>query len=151
MSGSRYVVTHQASIGTPQTVFCNITGSATIRLKLYDLVIGCAATPADAAIEWNVTRTTSVGTGGTTLTEIKLDEFAPTPGGAAVGTSFTGDPTVSDVFLIASVNTRATFRWVAAPGSELITTTAANNGIASVAESSAGGTPICEVTHFWEE
>lgn len=149
---NRYAVTHQASIGTPPTVFVNVTGSATVRIALYDLTIGSAATPADAAIEWNVDRSTSVGTGGTALTEVSLDPFSPTASGAAIGTSFTGDPTLAATpFLNIPVNQRATFRWVAAPGSELWSTASANNGIALVAESSNGGTPSCECSLLWYE
>ena len=87
---------------------------------IYDLLIGTDGTPADNAIDWDVSRQTGAGT-STAVTPNVLD-----PADAAAATvgsaNFTAEGTItaaSSVFGI-GVNQRASYRWVAAPGSELV-------------------------------
>lgn len=145
----KYAVQHQTPAGTTLPII-NLTGSAAVRLKVADLVIGSDATPADVATEFNVTRTTSVGTGGTTLTEEPLDPLVVAATGAGIGGTFTGAPTKGNSLMMIALNQRATFRWVAAPGYELISTAAANNGI-ELESVASGGTPNINATIMWEE
>jgi hypothetical protein len=49
-----------------------------------------------------------------------------------------------------SLNQRATFRWVAAPGSEIVCAVAANNGLFLRSESSTGSYAV-ETTILWQE
>jgi hypothetical protein len=100
----------------------------TCRGRIYDLVVGSAATPADQAADFLLGRSTAKGT-GTALTPNNLD-----PGGPAgeIGSdhSHSAEPTYtsSKQLLAFQLNQRATFRWVAAPGSELVMTASQNNG-----------------------
>lgn len=127
-----------------------LTGSAAIRCKVYDILIGSDATPADVATQFNVSRTTSIGTGGTGATSVPLDPLTVAATGSVLRGTFTGTPTKAAVLLFVALNQRATFRWVAAPGSELISTATAANGI-QIDSVSSGGTPNADMTMFWEE
>jgi hypothetical protein len=89
------------------------------RCKLYDLMFGSEATPADNAFLWTVDRgTTALGT-STAVTPSPLD-----PADAAsisdAGENHTVNPTLGVNLLAIPLNQRATFRWVAFPGSELV-------------------------------
>lgn len=144
---------YSASGVTPVgTTLCllNLTGSAAVRCKVFDLIIGSDATPADVATQFNISRTSSVGTGGTGATSVPLDPLTVAATGAALRGTFSGTPTKAAVLLFFALNQRATFRWVAAPGSELISVATAANGI-DIDSVSSGGTPNADMTLFWEE
>jgi hypothetical protein len=108
----------------------SITADATRprRIKLYDLVLGSEATPADGAFKWSVDRCTAAGT-STGVTPQPLD-----PADAATemdaGENHTIDPTGTTPLLAIALNQRATMRWVAAPGGELVAPATASNGFA---------------------
>lgn len=98
------------------------------RIKIFDILVGTNGTPADNYVEWDVSRMTVAGT-GSAATPLPLD-----PADAACATlsqaNLTAEPTVtagSDVFYV-GVNQRASYRWVAAPGSELVAPATAANG-----------------------
>lgn len=148
----KYSVAHQTAAGTDLPII-NLTGSAAVRLKLYDLILGSDATPADVAGEFVVDRTTDVGTGGTALTENPLDPLTVAATGAGVGGTFSAAPadTANSNLLMIALNQRATFRWVAAPGSELISTAASGNGLMLNCTGMSSGTPNMNATLLWEE
>jgi hypothetical protein len=106
------------------------------RGKMYDILIGTNGTPADNFLEWDVSRMTADGT-GSAITPNALDPAD----GAAAGTAkanYTVEPATitanSSVFYV-GVNQRASYRWVAAPGSELVYPATANNGLVGRARS----------------
>lgn len=143
---------HQTAAGSDLGIIL-LTGDATVTVKVYDVVIGSDATPADLAGEFVLNRTTAVGSGGTALTENKVDPSgSATPTGAAIGGTFGTQPTdtANTELLMIPLNQRATFRWVAAPGGELRSIASANNGVflRSVAH---GGTPNINAMIHWEE
>lgn len=144
-----YTVVHQTPAGTNLTMI-NITGSASVRIKLYEVIIGSDAVPEDDATEFGIGRTSSVGTGGTALNETPVDPLMVAASGVALGGTFTGQPTWADSLLMIALNQRATFRWMAAPGGELISTASANNGMAC---RTVNSTDINNqnVTMCWEE
>jgi len=145
-----YTVTHQTAAGTDLGII-NLTGSASVRLYLYDLILGSDATPADAAGEFVVNRSTSVGTGGTALTEVKLDPLTVNAAtGAAVGGTFSAQPSDGSDLLMIGLHQRATYRWVCAPGGELISTASANNGL-FLRTVNHTGTPNINATMMWRE
>jgi hypothetical protein len=150
--GRRYSVTHQTPAGTDLPII-NLTGSATVRVAVYDIVIGSDAAPADQAGEFDVQRSTDTGTGGTDLNENALDPISDTPIGAGNGGTFTtAVPTITanSSLLMIGLNQRATFRWVAAPGGELFGVLAADDGI--ILESQAHtATPNINATFHWFE
>ena len=99
------------------------------RLKFYDLMFGSEASPADNAFLYIVQRCTALGT-STAVTPSPID-----PADAATesdaGENHTIEPTYTAnlVLLAIALNQRATFRWVAAPGGELVTPATASNGL----------------------
>lgn len=125
-----------ASASSTTLPIANIVGTAAVRTMLYDMTIGSDATPADQAAKYTWQRTTTVGTwagaGGAAVTVVALDPGDP----AAVTTSNQGicsaGPTItaSTSMLAVALNQRATYRWVAAPGSEIKVPATASNGIA---------------------
>lgn len=149
---ARYALAHQTPAGSDLGII-NMTGSAAVRPKLYDLIIGSDATPGDQAGEFMVNRSTTTGTGGSALTPEPLDPLtvASTTAGTG-GTYATAQPTdtANTELLMIALNQRATFRWVAAPGGELIATASAANGLflRSVGHT---GTPNVNATMHFEE
>lgn len=111
----------------------NVTADATRprRGKVYDLILSQAeATPADGNTLFQVQRCTSAGT-ASAVTPQSLDPAdAATEMDAAE--NHTVDPTLtaSAILLSVGLNQRATFRWVAAPGGELVFPATASNGLA---------------------
>lgn len=125
--------------GTDKTLI-NIFASPatpTHRLSVYDIVVGSVATPADQACKMQVGRTTAVGTEGAGFTPVNLDPAGPA-GEQDSGTAHSAEPTytANKELLVFSVNQRATFRWVAAPGSELMGAATQNNGLGLKSKSS---------------
>jgi hypothetical protein len=109
----------------------NIIADATRprRYKLFDLMAGYDGTPADAAAELSVQRCTTAGT-ATAVTPRPLD-----PADAATemdaNENHTVDPTITanSSLLALAFNQRASIRWVASPGKELVVPATASNGL----------------------
>ncbi len=136
--------------GTPETLI-NVFGASTIRPHLYDVILGSDAT-ADQAYSIEVERTTAVGTEGSGFTPVALDPGDPVSlADVGVGT-FSAEPTytAASTLLGFGLNQRGTFRWVAAPGGELIVPATASNGLGIKAESSTASFNV-DVTFHWEE
>lgn len=124
--------------GTQQAISSSFKTLASVRAttgalrrgKVYDLLFGTNGTPADNAMEYDVSRITAGGT-GTSATPNPLDP-ADAAADATCLVNNTVEPTVtaasSHVFV--GVNVRASYRWVAAPGSELVYPATADNGFA---------------------
>jgi hypothetical protein len=95
-------------------------GTTPRREKIYDLLIGTNGTPADNFVEWDISRITLSST-TTVLAPTPLDSAdAAATATVTVNSSTFGTITIaSNVFYI-GVNQRASYRWVAAPGSELV-------------------------------
>ena len=104
-------------------------GSGMRRAKLYDLIFGSGATPSDNNFVVQLQRSTTAAT-GTGVTPEPLD-----PADAAAVTvmnsavTVDGTKTSGKIPLSFALNQRATFRWVAAPGSEIVIPATANNGL----------------------
>ena len=152
MPGQSYSVAHQTAAGTDLGIIA-IGGTTAAQVHLYDLLIGSDATPADLAGEFVLNRSTTVGAGGTAITPEPLNIYSPaatcTASGGTYGTTEPVDTANSDLLMIA-LNQRATFRWVASPGGELVGPIVAADGffLRSVAH---GGTPNINATiHYWE-
>ena len=148
---ANYSATHQTPAGTTLTIL-NLISTAAIRPRVYDIIMGSDAAPADTAGEFIVTRTTAVGTGGTGVTTTPLDPLSVASTATATGGTFSGEPTYAAVnLLMLALNQRVTFRWAAfKPGAELVASATASNGIGtrSVAHSA---TPNINLTVSWEE
>jgi hypothetical protein len=120
------------------------------RLKVYDCIFGSEATPADQVFLWEVNRQTAVAT-GTGVTPNALDPAdAASLAIALENLTIQGTNTAGSVPLAVPLNQRATFRWVAAPGSELVAPATAGNGF-SFNTPTASGTPAATVNVMFEE
>jgi hypothetical protein len=124
----------------------------TSRAKIFDIIIGCGLTPADAASLFQVQRTTAVGTEGGGFTPVNVDPDGPASQSDFGVGAFTGEPTkTANAFLLQiPLNQRATHRWVAFPGGELILPATQNNG-ACLKSASSTVTTAHDVTMFFEE
>lgn len=148
---ARYHV-HGQDTNTAATTIINLVGAATVRPKIYDMIMGSDATPADNAAEYVLQRTTAVGTEGSGFTPVPLDPLTVAATSDA-GVAHSGEPTytANAVLLEWAQNQRATYRWVAAPGGELIATATANNGIGCQVIGIAGSAVNMNVTLHFEE
>lgn len=121
------------------------------RFKLYDLIIGADGAPADAATRWEIRRKTAVATAGTAAAPLALD-ISDTVATTLVGT---GNPsangTGTTVIMGISLNQRASFRWVASPGGELIAPATASNGYSAFPNGAAPALVATTVTFFADE
>ncbi len=105
----------------------SIVGTSAVRPAIYDLLLGSNATPADNSSEWMLLRCTAAGT-STSVTPEKVDSGDPAAT-AVCGKNHSAEPTYGTVSLLdIALNQRATFRWVAAPGSEFKAPATAANG-----------------------
>ena len=124
----RYSIDGQDT-NTASTSILGLTSAATIRPSVYDLIIGSDATPADNAAEYVLQRYTAAGT-VTAVTPQALDPGDPASL-AAAGEAHSAEPTytANEIMLEIANNQRATFRWVAAPDSEIVLPATAANGV----------------------
>lgn len=109
------------------------------RGKVYDYMVGSITTPADSAFDHELYRTSTAGTGAA-LTPAPLDP-ADSASVSDASDTFTADPTIGVLLMRVPLNQRATYRWVAAPGGELVWPATASNGI-------AGGLQTATTTDF---
>lgn len=122
------------------------------RARVYDIIIGSEATPADAALLYTVRRCSAAGT-STSVTPQNLDPASATTEYDA-GENHSIEPTFTAgaILLNIPLNQRATFRWVAAPGGELVMPATASNGAGIETDTISTGTPIITAqTHIDEE
>lgn len=117
----------QVALTTAYKTLLNAFSGATTqrRGKIYDVLIGTNGTPADGIVEWDISRfsATAILT-GTTVTPNALDPADSAFLGVSVANATTENTYVNNgasasVFYV-GVNSRASYRWVAAPGSELV-------------------------------
>jgi hypothetical protein len=152
-------VTQQAMAATYKSLF--IVGNSSVttatngagsfhRGKLYDILIGTNGTPADNFLEFDVTRitlgTTPAGITTTLVTSLSSNfGLDPADSGfinaAAINsTAEVGVGATTEVWYV-GINQRASYRWVAAPGSELVwpavSSATASGGLALRARSAA--------------
>lgn len=142
----------QQSLGTGYKTLVALTAATASlrRFKIYDVLIGTDGTPADNVIDWDISRQTAAGT-STASTPLPLDP-ADTAAGTIGSVNFTAEGTItasSSVFFV-GVNQRASYRWVAAPGSELVAPATNLNGFALRAKS-PGYTGTATGTLYFQE
>jgi hypothetical protein len=105
------------------------TSGALRRLAVYDVTFATNGTPADNYMQYDISRMTADGT-GTGVTPNPLDP-ADTASSATSKANYSAEPTVTSAssLLGTGLNQRASYRWVAAPGSELVVPATATNGL----------------------
>ena len=117
-----------ASAGTQQNMtttyvgaILGVNGPTTTprRGKIFDLLIGTNGTAADNYVEWDISRVTTSST-ATVITPQPLDSADAAATTVVTANSSTmGTISLQNIFYV-GVNQRASYRWVAAPGSELV-------------------------------
>jgi len=126
----------------------NTTGGSMLRRgKLYDILVGTNGTPADNYVEYRVSRatvSTSSGAWAGALSSVSsgitLDQADISAAGLiAVNSSAETQVTLTSVgdLWYVGVNQRASYRWVAAPGSEFVYPATSSNGL--VLQARSGG------------
>ncbi len=147
-AGFGQTVTDSGAAQTLLTMF----GATTIRPAIYDLIMGSAATPAEQAAAIQLERLTAVGTEATGFTPVALDPDDPASlADCGVG-NFSSEPTytAASTLLDFGLHQKATYRWVAAPGGELIVPATAANGIGVKAEEATAAYNIDTTLHWME-
>lgn len=139
--GAKYTAFNsQTNTASTTIAMNNLMGGTTKRVRLYHLIIGSVAAPANQAAHFAVKRTSARGTQSSTFTPTKLDP-ADAAAAAVFDTSWSADPTItaSSELLIAAMNQQATFQWMVDPSNGLVipATAAAGLAILSVATTSA--------------
>jgi hypothetical protein len=129
--------------GAATKTIVGVTGGTTIRPYLMDLMISSNATPADNSSEWQLLKSTAAGT-STAVTPKPLDDADP----VAISTSgknHSAEPTYTGVAMLdVAHNQRATFRWIAAPGEEIIVAATSTNGVGLQCQG-VGGAGVAEI------
>lgn len=149
---AKYAIDGQDT-NTAATTIISVSADATRprRSKIYDVLIGSDATPADNAAEYNLQRISNPQT-STAITPQALD-----PADAATetdaGEAHTIEPTYTSnaVMLNIMSNQRATVRWVSAPGGEIVIPATASNGLGLVVVTVAGSAVNTGCQIYFEE
>ena len=114
--------TQVALSSTYKTLVNAYAGSTARRGKIYDVLVGTNGTPADNYMEWDISRfsATAILT-ATAVTPNPLDPADAAYAGVSLANATTENTYIvgASVFYV-GVNQRASYRWVAAPGSELV-------------------------------
>ncbi len=134
------------------------------RGKLYDILVGTNGTPADNFMEFDVTRVT-LGTTPAGTTTLGISSISsnfgldPADNGGCINwiqinsTAEVGISATTENWYV-GINQRASYRWVAAPGSELVWPAVSSVGPAnglSVRARSAAYTGTATVTALFQE
>jgi hypothetical protein len=127
------------------------TGATTLRRGwIYDVMLGASGTPADNVLNWILNRQTTAGTGTAhTPTPLETGDAACLLAGLV---NHTIEPTITDQtgLIQIAMNQRASYRWVAAPGGELVVPATNVAGIGARAASPAYASTATASMSFWE-
>lgn len=149
---AKYTASGSQTLTTSATTALGLT-AATASLRrafIGEFIIADVGTPADNVVLHTAQRVTAAGT-ATAVTPTKLDP-ADAASDTVAGENHTVEPTytASEEVLEVALNTRATFRWVAAPGYEIVIPATNVNGVAWKALH-ASATTDWRVTAAWRE
>lgn len=139
----------QQAISTSYKTLVNLSAAtaALRRQRIVEFIFSVDGTPADNVATCDVSRSTAIGT-GTTATPNPLDAADGVMGGVAT-VNHTVEPTIAVGTARVEgwgFNQRATQRWVAFPGKELIVPAVNLNGLAFRLKSPGyTGTAVCDV------
>lgn len=121
-------VTNAASTTLPQM---GITGATTVRPAIYEFALGSSGSPANQAASFLFQRATTIGASTASFTPVALDPANPASTATSIAILYTTGPTLTaNAYLYRfGLNQQATFRWIAATGSEMVIPATAANGI----------------------
>jgi hypothetical protein len=115
-----------------------------------EVMFGSSTTPADVVMTVNIVKVgTSLGTAGSNPTPTPLDsgDVACVSIGAI---THSGEPTTEFTMMTIPINQRATFRWVAQDGREIIPAASATKGVACIM-TLAGTAAVLNATIIFRE
>lgn len=137
--GAAQVAVTTTDISLIALIASTIAPAPTIQLrrgKLYDILVGTNGTPADNAMIWAIQRVTTgstlAGAGIASSANLQLDQADSTPASYVNTNSSTQTVytlVTTNVPWYVGVNQRASYRWVAAPGSEIVWPAVSCSGI----------------------
>lgn len=126
---SEYSTRGSMALAAAKTVL-SVIAATTVRPKISDIVLSSPSSPNDYSAEFFLQRFSADGT-GTSVTPQPLD-FNEVAARATSKHTYTAEPTLTanEILLQFAHNQRATVRWVAQPGKELVIPALAGDGIA---------------------
>ncbi len=137
--------------GDPQTLVNIFSVAGVSRGKVNNIIVSSGAAPDDQANNFEVKRTTGVGVEGAGVVPNPLDPDTVASGfDAGEGHSTEPTETANSEMLAFSLNQRATFSWLANPGSEIIMPATTNNGV-NVARRTGTAQYVLDCTVIFEE
>lgn len=150
MTPRRYGFSGSITGAATKTV-TGVTATSAVRPAVYEFSISSNATPADNSSEWQVLRFTAAGT-STSVTPTVFDSGDPAST-SVCGKNHSVEPTYSPAVPLydIAVNQRASFRWVAVPGSEFLAPATAANGIGIQCQGVGGSGAATIVTMLFME
>lgn len=121
------------------------------RARVNEISLGADGTPADNALVLDISRMTADGT-GTSATPVAADA-ADAASTMLSKANYTVEPTVTanSSQLTLPFNVRATFQWMAAPGSEIVTPATSANGFVLRAKSASYTSTVLGNLRYREE
>ena len=128
---------------TAYKTIIQVSSQATGRAQIYDVMVGATAdggySSTDSALDYDISRSTTTTT-GTTIAATAINPADPAAR-ALCRVNFTTEPTITatSTVLQLSLNQRASQRWVAAPGGELVLPNTSANGLSLRARTQASG------------
>jgi hypothetical protein len=145
--------TQQNLTSTYKTILSATAATATLTsASIEEVAFGPGGAPnsTDCTIEYDLSAQTAAGT-ATSVTANALDPTRRSSG-TVCNVNYTAEPTItansSRIFI--GLNQRATYRWVATPGSEIIIPATNNNGYALRSRSATYASTIDAMMVFWE-
>jgi len=145
--------TQQATAAAYTGALIGLTGAnaAPRRIKIYDILIGTNGTPADNFLEFDISRVTTAST-ATSATPQPLDQADATSlTTTTVNSSTFGTITTNSNLFYLGLNERASYRWVAAPGGELISPATSSAGFQLRTRSGGYNGTVTGTLHFEEQ
>jgi hypothetical protein len=116
--------------GSATKTLLTVVASTTVRPRVFDVVLGSQATPADQAALYAITRFTAAGTSAASPPTPNPVDPADIAAIATVGWTHSAEPTYAAADLLQlPLNQRASFRYVCNPGYEYVAPATAANGI----------------------
>jgi hypothetical protein len=141
---------NQATVASSLKTATTLISVAGLRPRLYEFTIGADGAPnaTDCSMVWQLQLCSTAGT-VTSVTPQPLDVcYQAAKSGA--GSNATVEPTYTAGLIpfLMGINQRATYRWVAAPGSEIVLVGTASNGIGmQVKSTNYAGQADCVLMH----
>ena len=150
---ARYSASGSQNLSSSAITALTIASQSTAhRNIIYDITIAYVRAPADLVTLHTIQRITNPNAANCTAVTPSLLDLADRAAQSAGGENHTAEPpyTSNQELLEIPLNHRATFRWVAAPGGELITPATNNAGVGAKAIH-ASATTEWRVGCMWEE